>query len=65
MKKEKFEKLSPECQIKVAENFEGSGVVEGTDGTLDADESFRRDENGLEDMEETSPADGLTGGTGR
>lgn len=65
MEKNKFEKLSPECQLKVAENFEDNGIEEGTYGAADANEGYRRDENGLEEMEDPSVTGGLTSGEGR
>lgn len=69
MKKEtdvkEFEELSADCQLKVAENFDGNGITAGTDGTENADESYRRDENSLEELEDPSETGGFVPGKGR
>jgi len=62
MTRTKFEDLSPKEQLEVAENFESNGITGGTYGADDANESYRRDENGLEEMEDPSETGGFAPG---
>ena len=65
MEKRIFDKLSADCQLEVAENFKDNGITKGTYGAGNADERYRRDENGLEEMEDPSQAGGFDGGKGK
>ncbi len=56
--------MSPGEQLEVAKNFESNGITEGTYGAEDANESYRRDENGLEEMEDPSETGGYAPGKG-
>jgi len=64
MSQKKFEDLSPSEQLEVAKNFESNGITKGTYGADDANESYRRDENGLEEMEDPSQTGGFAPGKG-
>lgn len=65
MKEKDFEKMSPKQQMEIACGFEDNGMGKGLYGTVNADEAYRRDENGLEDMEQPSETGGYAPGQGK
>ena len=60
MKRKELDELTPKQQLEIAYKFESNHTRRDTYGAGDAIEDYRRDDNGVDDMEDSVENNGFT-----